>query len=112
MLKLLANREETLRCGSRSGQAGLGALEVEDRELGGDRVLRRAVAARGAFLRDRERLLMRLGQELVELLERLLVELERCAGEHDLGVVERAGIGRRREVRDDFLNGLAGQLTP
>src|SRR3954454_505518 len=87
------------------------ALEVQQRELGRDRVLGGAVAAGGAFGGDRERLLVRLGQQLVELPERLVVELEGGAREHELRIVERAGVGGAGEVVDDFMETLAGQLS-
>src|SRR5262245_38564794 len=85
---------------------------MEDRDLGRDRALRSPVAALRALGRDRERLLVRLGQEFVELLEGPLVELQRRALQHDVGVLERAGVRRRGEIVDQFLDRLAGQLAP
>src|SRR4051794_36976130 len=82
----------------------LSAFEVKDGELGRDRPLRGAVAALRAVRRDRQRLLVRLGEQLVELLERLLVELQRRALEDDLGVLERAGRGRRGEIVHQLLD--------
>src|SRR4051794_25293892 len=94
-----------------SSSRGLSALEMEHGELGRDGALRGTVAPRGALGGDRQRLLIGLGQQLVELLERLLVELQRRARQHDLRIVERAGVGGRGEVADQLPDRLPGELA-
>jgi len=84
---------------------------MEDGELGRDRSLGGSVAARGALGGDRQRLLVGLRQQLVELLERLLVELQRRARQHDLRIVERAGVGGGGEVADQLPDRLPGELA-
>ena len=74
-----------------------GALEVQDARARSGR--RRVGAARRALGRDAQRLLVRLGEQLVELLEAALVELERRARDDDLRVLEQAGVRRRRRGR-------------
>ena len=64
-----------------------------------------------AFLRDRQDLLLRLGQQLVQLLERLLVKLEWRAIEDHVGVLQVAGICRRAQVGHEIRECLAGQLS-
>src|SRR3954466_15496794 len=83
---------------------------MQDRELGGEGPLRCAIPARGALRRDRERLLLRAREQLVELLEGALVELERRARDDHLGILEMTGVGRRREVVDALADRLAREL--
>src|SRR6201999_3488456 len=86
------------------------SLEMQDGKLGGEGPVRCAVPARGAFRRDRERLLVRAREQLVQLLERALVELERRARDDDLRILEVTGVGGRPEVVDDLPDRLARKL--
>src|SRR4051812_11051651 len=85
-------------------------LEMQDGQLGREGRIRCAVPARGAFRGDRQRLLVRAREQLVELLERALVELERRAGDDDLRIFEMTRVGRGRKIVDRLLDRLAGEL--
>jgi hypothetical protein len=82
---------------------------VQQADLGSEH-LGALVATLRALGRDRQRLIERLGHQLVELLPTFLVKLHWRAREHDLRVLQRAGIRRRREIRDQLLDRLARQL--
>src|SRR3954451_24717266 len=108
-----ARREGPAPGGASGGEAlVVAALEVEEAELGQDDLAGRAVVAAGrALRRDRQRLVERLGHQLVELLEALLVELQRRAGEHHVWGLELAGARRRAQIADEFGDRLARELA-